>query len=209
MTTGADGSQNRAFFRVDTTAIVEYTPIPEELVNSAIVSMQGEHGIGAKKKVGSALDELNNKLNDSIGILATSNREVSHAVDLLNSKVDHVLNQLKQLKQQNIAQPKASGVGKEQIINLSGGGLMAYSAEKIEEGTAFNLKIILLPSYHEIETVSVAVKQFDAEEIFEDWGHYQTAFKFKYIHNDCQEKIIRHVNEKQAKILQERRVARQ
>ena len=192
-------SQERRHFRIDLDALVRTHVIQEEEAHELAAAIQANHP--AQSQADTELSKLNKQIQDSINLATTRDLQTGHLFDLINQKLNLLLNEL-QIQHSHSANPDEPTT-QMMPINLSGGGALIYSQHELTAGSLLDLTITLIPEHVAIRTVARSVKAFPTKE--DPNGPWQAAIEFTHMHEDDQDRVVRKVLQEQTKQLRERK----
>ena len=120
------------------------------------------------------------KLETLLKKLRDENRELAGVLEIINQKIDRLLIHL-------LGEKFLKGF-QELEANLSAGGIRVVIAEKPAVGDIYELDLGLLPDWIFLKTFGEVVRVENCED-----GHCEVAFRFIWITEADQDRLVRHI----------------
>ncbi len=193
-------SSERRHFRIDIEALVRIRKLNTQQ------AMELATEIKSGSPLGSHLDsqtlKINKQIQDGIAAIASTNMQLGHLLELMNKKVNLLLEELHEQKELNAQEGEP--VTRRIPINISGGGALIYSNENYEEQSLLDIRITFLPEHIAVRSVARVIKCFNAEE-GDPNGIWRVALEFTEMHEEDQDRVVRKVLQEQTRQLRQKR----
>lgn len=186
--TGTGGNDRRRFFRLDDRLMLSIRRLAAE-----------EAGGGRGTRTADVMVEIDRRLKVLIGAARVQAPAVAELAELLNRKLDHVVETL-QLNEE-LAQRAAF---REHAVNISACGMALTTGEFYEPGERLALEILFPPGDSRLALLARAVKC-----AAKDSGGYDLKLDFAGIGSEEQEFLIQYIVRRQSQFLQQLREERE
>ena len=189
----------RRFFRIEDSISLSYHPVPPEDLERRLERLEAE--MEDNFTAASSLASISQRMAGVLHKIAVESPETAQYLQALDQKID-LLGRALLSNDPNLEEQQA------QPVNLSASGMAFHSNQPEKTGTVLELRLILLPSlmglliYGEV----VGCEKLDTSE--EGFSH-SIRVDFSHMRESDRDVLIRHVIQRQTKMLRQRREERE
>ena len=192
--------ERRKSFRIDNPVALVYKVVSEEEVrkNTAEVKQGGFLPGGMSATLFGMEAELKGRINR----VRSSSLEVAQSLDLLNNKLNALINLMPLMQEQE------GGIFEQPMrkTNVSATGISFVNEEELEAGTNLYLKLVLAPDYYYVAAYARVVRCQPMRNP-RDGFEYRVAVDFTLISDEHRELLVKYTMSRELAMLRARRMA--
>lgn len=189
-----DSQERRRYFRVDHSILLSYETVDEQEMQNGIRHMNA--GGFPEGGFSTSLLEIDNQIQASLNKFKREHHEVRNAIELLNIKVNALLDLLPIVgnKTDQILNSEPT------TVNISASGISFLVDRPIPPQTKLRLRMVLPPNYQYVTAFANVVRCEQSET------HFVLAAEFVFILDKFKEILIKYAMQKQSAQLKLRRL---
>jgi len=190
--------ERRRFFRIEDLIHLTYRMIDKSVLEERVKRL--DQGLVEQFMVMSSLSSITADMAATLRKIEISDPDLASYLKALDHKIDLIGKTF-------MIEEVSATANKAEPVNLSASGIAFNSNEIIAEGTAVEIKMMLLPSCSGILAYGEVVGNGKVED---DSGFQnQVRIDFTHLRDEDRDMLIKHVIKKQGDMLRERRMARE
>ena len=190
----------RQSFRIDNPVVLLYTVVSERDMNRSADNVR--EGGFMPGGVSSTLFGMEAEFKGRVGRIKHKTPEVAQALELLNNKLNALINLLPMLQEQEeniFEQPMRK-------TNVSATGIAFVNEEYLEPDTCLYMRLLLAPDYYYIAAYARVVRSEERAQP-RDGFRYRVAVEFTLISDQHKEMLVKYTMSRELAMLRARRVA--
>ncbi len=191
-----EADERRGYFRIDDRVKLSYRSISEEELPELIGRLKT--GAGSNFTVMSSFTSMSQQMVVQLRRIEGSSPDVAACIKILDRKLNI-------LGRAFLVQEDAVSNQPSKAVNISAGGISFNSAEFYEEGTALELKLLLLPDMTGMMVYGEVIACSEVEDAEETDEPYSLQISFPNIREPDRDLLIRHILKRQGEWLRKRR----
>jgi hypothetical protein len=189
----------RGYFRIEDALSLSYHQVPPEEVQERLQRL--EQGLESHFTVVSSLAAVTQEMAGVLHKIELESPEVADYLASLDRKLELMARALLSAGNELVETPA-------QPVNLSASGMAFNAAEAVPEGTLLELRLLLLPSFTGILTYGEVVG-CEPRAPAEDEFPYCIRVNFSHMRESDRDVLIRHVIQRQTRMLRKLREERE
>ena len=196
----SESKAQRKSFRVLDTVYLQYDEIDERTFKHGIGRWKLRQGNGAGFR--SSLLDIDARLKEKLLILATESATLAEALNLLNTKIDALIEEFPQHRESKVALAQQNA----ETCEIGANGMLFTSDRQFPDGTKLVLRFLLAADSRYFETFATVVRTTEAPHPQKYQNAFGTAVAFNAMHSAQRDAIVQHLFDRESETLRLRRL---
>lgn len=193
-------TRERRSFRVREPVQLDYEILSEREFREGALRRSAR--LGHARGLRSRLLDIDARLAERLYLLRASSAAVAECLTLMNEKIDAVIAQLPEVRDQT----SALASREPQLIELGADGMIFGTERALAPGTHVALRLLLPPNNRYIETFATVLRDVPAPDPEDERHAHGAAVEFAGLETAQREVIIQHLFNREAEALRARRL---
>lgn len=192
--------ENRRSFRVVESVCLKFEIISDREFDQGLERWKLR--LGSSVGVRSTLLDIDARLNENLTMLKSESTALAACIELLNDKIDTVLEEIPDLRESKTALAKQTP----QICEIGADGMLFGADKQYPSGTKMLLRILLGADSRYFETFGQVVRDVDASDESRTDLPFDVAVEFQGVKSAQKDMLIQHLFNRESETLRLRRL---